>query len=100
MKSVRPGEHKLSIVQGELLGVSAGISRGGFCHSVWFACTNYVQQLLRLTLELMEIRVLWEHARRERFLHNELLSWLSVDGSAAAPGVRYLGQKRVHQIYY
>jgi hypothetical protein len=30
MKSVRPGEHKLSIVQGEFLWVSAWISRGGF----------------------------------------------------------------------
>jgi hypothetical protein len=30
MESVRPGEHKLSIVQGEFLGVSAGISRRGF----------------------------------------------------------------------
>jgi hypothetical protein len=96
MESVRPGEHKLSIVQGELLRGSAGISRSGFRHSVWFACTNCVQQLLRLPLELIEIRVLWEHAGRERSLHNELLSWLSVDGSAAAPGVRSLGQKRVH----
>jgi hypothetical protein len=30
MESVRPGEHKLSIVQSEFLWVSAGIPRGGF----------------------------------------------------------------------
>src|SRR3981081_82885 len=47
--------------------------------------------------ELIEVRVLGEHAGRERFLHNELLSWLSIYGSAATPGVRSLGQKRVHQ---
>src|SRR5437867_8833375 len=30
MEPVRPGEHKLSIVKGEFLWVSARISRGGF----------------------------------------------------------------------
>jgi hypothetical protein len=84
MESVRPGEHKLSIVQGEFLWVSAWISRGGFCDGIWFTGTHRVQKLLRLTFELIEIWVLREHAGRERFLHNELLSWLSIYGSAAA----------------
>jgi hypothetical protein len=43
MESVRPGEHKLSIVQGELLWISAWISRRGFCHGVWLAGTHCVQ---------------------------------------------------------
>src|SRR5579871_6818428 len=76
LESVRPGEDQLSIVQGEFLWIGARIPRGSFGYGLWIAGTNCVQQLLRLTFELIEIRVLGEHAGREKFLHNDLLSWL------------------------
>ena len=81
LESIRPGEHKLRIVQGEFPGDGARVARGGFRHGVWFASEDCIQQLFRPAFELIEIRVLGERAGRKGLLHNELLSWLSVYGS-------------------
>jgi hypothetical protein len=85
------------VVEGKRGGVRVVIVRRDLGDSRRIAGAKRLEQFPGLTLQLIEIGTLGKRARWERASgHDELLSRLRRSVSRA-PGVRSLGQKRVHR---
>ena len=96
VEAVAPRQHELGIVQGEFRRVGSPVVRVHLRDGRSLPLGERLQQFLRLPLELIEIGVLAKLADGWSVMHNELLSWPARLASAVVPGVRLLGQKRVH----
>jgi hypothetical protein len=94
-EAVRTRNHELGVVQREGSRVRIVIVRVHFGDRGAVAFAERFGKLLRLTFELLEIRPIAKRARWERLSwHDELLSGRRL--AVHTPGVRSLGQKRVH----
>src|SRR5262249_14667254 len=88
VKAVAAGERELRIVESKGSGISVAVEAVHFPDRIWVAADVSAQQFLGLAFQLFQVGGLRQSSGRNGVFHNELVS--------IAPGVRWLGQKRVH----
>ena len=97
LEAVGSRDHELGVVQREARGIRSVVLRVDLRRGVGFAGGKRLKQFLRLTFELDQVGFVAQRATGRVFPrgHRET-PFVAAHSQQPAPGVRLLGQKRVH----